>query len=109
MQNAIKYIITKYGTDDIHYSIITFSQTAFVRLRFGDLLNDVNQLKKMVDSIPREYGIPVLEKALEKGREVFKDPGARIDAKKVRFTWFIRKEFNIGNIREHLLAFCNLF
>lgn len=83
MQDTIKSVVTKYGITDIRYSIITFGQTANVRLLFGALLSDPNQLKRIVDNIPRDVGIPVLDKALEKGREVFKDPGARKDAKKV--------------------------
>lgn len=83
MQDTIKSVVTKYGTTDILYSIITFGPVPVVQLRFGSFVGDSDRLKRLVDNIPRQRGVPALDKALEKGKDVFEDPGARNDAKKV--------------------------
>lgn len=85
MQDTIQSVVTKYGTRDVLYSIITFGSVPVVQLRFGSFVGDSSRLKRFVDNIPRQRGVPALEKALQKGQEVFKDPGARNDAKKVNF------------------------
>ena len=82
MKDTIKAIIDKYGKAKIHYSLIVFGDEALVKISFSDSFPTSNDLKQMVDVIPKQSGIPNMKKALEESRKMF-ERGTRPDAEKV--------------------------
>jgi len=83
MLDAIKLIIDQYGMYHIHYAFMVFGNEPNVRLRFGANVKSPDQLKGLLDNIPRIGGQPNLEKALEKASELFQ-PGYKGERPAVR-------------------------
>ena len=83
MKEIIKSIADMYGTDLIHYGVITFDSEAAIRLRFGNKINSAENLKAFIDSIPAPNGGPAIDKALEAAKVLFGGDDVRYDAQKV--------------------------
>lgn len=83
MLDAIKQIIDEYGMYYVHYAFIVFGNEPDVRLRFGANLKSPDQLKVLLDNVPRIGGRPNLDKALEKATELFQ-PGYKGERPAVR-------------------------
>lgn len=83
MLDAIKQIIDEYGMYYVHYAFIVFGNEPDVRLRFGANLKSSDQLKVLLDNVPRIGGRPNLDKALEKATELFQ-PGYKGERPAVR-------------------------
>lgn len=83
MLDAIKQIIDEYGMYYVHYAFIVFGNEPDVRLRFGANLKSPDQLKVLLDNVPRIGGRPNLDKALEKATELFQ-PGYKGERPVVR-------------------------
>lgn len=83
MRDVIKLIIDEYGMYTVQYAFMVFGSEPDVRIRFGDNLKSPDQLKNLLDNIPRIGGQPNLDKALEKAAELFK-PGYKGERPAVR-------------------------
>jgi len=83
MLDAIKLIIDEYGMYHVHYAFMVFGNEPDVRLKFGANVKSPDQLKGLLDNIPRIGGRPNLEKALEKATEIFQ-PGYKGERPAVR-------------------------
>ena len=83
MKEIIKSIADMYGTDLIHYGVITFDSEAAIKLRFGNKINSAENLKAFIDSIPAPNGGPAIDKALEAAKVLFGGDDVRYDAQKV--------------------------
>lgn len=81
-KETITSIIDNYGTNNIHYAMISFGNDAISVFQFGNYTTS-QQLKDLVANVRRSSGGPVLDEALRLAREVFNSAGARRDAHKV--------------------------
>lgn len=81
--DIIEAIANKYGTDKIHYGLITYDDDASIKLPFSSQISSPNELKSVIDSLPAETGGPAIDKALEAAYVLFKGSGVRYDAEKV--------------------------
>ena len=83
MKDTIAWIIGKYGTDKLRYSVILFSDDASTELTFDEDVPTPNTLIQRVQRLSRKTGGPDLNKALEEAKKVFESAGARPEARKV--------------------------
>ena len=83
IRDAIKLIIDEYGMYTVHYAFMVFGREPNVRIRFGDKMNSPDELKDLLDNIPRIGGQPDLDKALKEAAELFK-PGYKGERPAVR-------------------------
>lgn len=101
MRDVIKVIVDKYGMYTVHYAFMVFGNEPDVRIRFGDEFNSPDQLKGVLDNIPRIGGQPNLEKALEKATELFQ-PGYKGERPGVRkFLVVIVDRNTVGQVIRH--------
>lgn len=97
MKETVKFIIKKYGVDNLRYAVIIYGSDAKVTLSFGRTFSSLENWLTTVDGIRNEAGNPALENALQKAVELFQS-SARKDAKKVLVV--IADKSPIGNIEE---------
>lgn len=83
MKDIITSIADRYGTDKIHYGLITLDDEASIKLPFSNQISSPEMLKSFIDSIPAETGGPAVDKALEAAVVLFEGEGVRYDAQKV--------------------------
>lgn len=83
MTDIIKSIAHEYGTDKIHYGLITFDTVANIDIPFSTNIDSAEALKSLIDVIPMETGGPAVDKALEAAKTLFGGDGVRYDAQKV--------------------------
>ena len=83
MKDTIKWIIGKYGTDKLQYSVILFGADAVTELNFGSKVSTPNVLIQLVRGLSRRSGEPDLDKALEEATKAFQSAGVRLNARKV--------------------------
>ena len=83
MMDIIEAIANKYGTDKIHYGLITYNDDAIIKLSFSSRISSPDELKSVIDSLPGETGGPAIDKALEAAAVLFKGSAVRYDAQKV--------------------------
>ena len=83
MKDIIKSIADKYGTEKIHYGLITFNDEANITLPFSSRVSSPEGLKSLIDSMPAETGGPAIDEALEAAVTLFEGKGVRYDAQKV--------------------------
>lgn len=83
MTDIIKSIAHEYGTDKIHYGLITFDTVATIDIPFSSNIDSAEALKSLIDVIPMETGGPAVDKALEAAKTLFGGDGVRYDAQKV--------------------------
>lgn len=83
MKNIVKGIADKYGTDKIHYGLITFDDDASIKLPFSTRISSPERLKSFIDSLPAITGGPAIDKALEAAVVLFEGRGVRYDAERV--------------------------
>lgn len=83
MKDIIKSIADKYGTDKIHYGLITFDTEASIEISFSGEIDSAEALKSLIDVIPTATGGPAIDKALEAAKTLFGGEGVRYDAQKV--------------------------
>ena len=83
MKDIIKWIIDKYGTQRLEYSVIVFGGSASTQVTFGEIFESDAELIKAVGSMPRVSGAPSLDKALEAAEDQFEGPLIRPNAAKV--------------------------
>ena len=83
MKDTLKSFARMYGTSRIHYGIIAYGALTIKWIDFQNQISDVEALRRIVDSIPRERGELVLNQALEESRKLFHDSGVRPQSRKV--------------------------
>ena len=83
MKDIIKSIANEFGTDKIHYGLITFDTDASIEIPFSSNIDSSETLKSRIDVIPMETGGPAMDKALEAAKTLFGDDGVRYDSQKV--------------------------
>ena len=83
MKDIVKTIVDMYGTDKIHYGLITFDNEASIKLPFSRQIDSAEALKFLIDSLPTTTGGPAVDKALEAAKTLFGGEGVRYDAHKV--------------------------
>lgn len=83
MKDTISWIIGRYGTDKLRYSVILFGADANTELNFDENVSTPNKLIQFVQSLSRRSGGPDLNKALDEAKKVFESAGARPGARKV--------------------------
>lgn len=83
MKDVINYIIVTYGTQKIHYSVIVYSETASIEIKFGQTPPSPQQLKTVVENLDIGTGTPDLAAALRKASEMFDDDERRPLTRKV--------------------------
>lgn len=81
IKDAIDFIITYYGADRIRYAVITFGSSSYEDVSFRDG-RSVDELRELIDRIPRASGVPNLQAALEKAKDMFDKASDRPGAKK---------------------------
>ena len=101
MLDVIKLIVDNYGMYTVHYAFMVFGDDTDVRIRFGDAFNSPDQLKFVMENIPRIGGQPNLEKALEKATELFR-PGYKGERPGVRkFLVVIVDKDTVGDVTRY--------
>lgn len=83
MKDTISWIIGKYGTEKLRYSVILFGDDAKIELDFNGDVSTPNKLIEFVQGLPRRSGGPDLIAALQEAKRVFESASARPDAWKV--------------------------
>lgn len=83
MKDIIKWIIDKYGTQRLEYSVIVYGGSASTQVTFGEIFDSDDELIKAVGNMPRVSGAPSLDKALEAAKDQFESPLIRPKGAKV--------------------------
>jgi len=83
MKDIINWIIGKYGTERLEYSVIIYGGSATTQVNFGEIFESDAELIKAVGRLPRVSGAPSLGKALEAAKDQFESPLIRPNAAKV--------------------------
>ena len=83
MKDIIKSIADKYGTDKIHYGLITFDNEASIKIPFSMKIDTAETFKSLIDTLPTTTGGPAVDKALDAAKTLFEGEGVRYDAHKV--------------------------
>ena len=77
MKDVINYIIVTYGTQKIHHSVLVYSDTASIEIKFGQTSPSPQQLKTLVENLRVGTGTPNLADALSKAAKMFEDDKRR--------------------------------
>ncbi|KAK3733125.1 hypothetical protein QZH41_003235 [Actinostola sp. cb2023] len=83
MKDIIKYIIDKYGTNRIHYSLIIYGHEPSVKITFQDRMTNPRRLNTLLDTLPRFAAGSDLQKAIRETKKLFDSDAVRPDARKV--------------------------
>ena len=83
MKDIINWIIDKYGTERLEYSVIIYGGSASTQVTFGEIFESDAELIKAVGSMSRISGAPSLGKALDAAKDQFESPLIRLNAAKV--------------------------
>ena len=81
IKDSLDFIMTYYGAERIRYAVITFGLSSYEDVSFQDG-RTVDELRELVDRIPRASGVPDLKESLEKAKDVFDKATDRPEAKK---------------------------
>jgi len=68
MKNIINSVVTRYGTNRIHYALMTYGDEAKVTISFSDKISDPSQLTPFINVLSRSPGPSSIEKALTEGK-----------------------------------------
>ena len=86
MKDIVKETIKTFGQGRVKYSLITFGTLPNVQVKFSHVFNTDEELKKLVDKVPKAPGKAALDKALEEARYLFGEAeGARPNSWKILF------------------------
>lgn len=83
MKQIFKAMIDTYGRDQVNYSLITFGETPSVKIRFSDSFSTDEELKNLVDAVPRSSGSPALAETMNVAEKLFKGGTSRDTATKI--------------------------
>ena len=82
MKSVMGNIVDKYGIDRIHYGVVLYGERPSIQLRFQNRTMTENQLKRIIVSLPKPSGAPLLDRALKEAMMLL-NSSARPDAKKI--------------------------
>ena len=77
MKDTIRRLVNKHGTGSLRYSIILFSDSANIIIRFSEKCSSLDQLKTSIEALPLRTGGSSLTEALEAAKNAFQDSGVR--------------------------------
>lgn len=80
MKDTVQRIVDKHGTGSLRYSIILFSDSASIIIRFSEKYSSLDQLKTSIGALPLRTGGSSLTEALKAAKNAFQDSGVRKDA-----------------------------
>ena len=80
MKDTVQRIVDEHGTGSLRYSIILFSDSASIIIRFSEKYSSLDQLKRSIEALPLRTGGSSLTQALEASKNAFQDSGVRKDA-----------------------------
>ena len=80
MKDAVQRIVDTHGTGSLRYSIILFSDSANIIIRFSEKYSSLDQLKTSIEALPLRSGGSSLTEALKAAKNAFQDSGVRKDA-----------------------------
>ena len=71
MKNVITSVVTRYGTNRIHYSLMTYEDDVTVRISFKERIKNPSSLLPSINVLPKSSGPSSIEKALIEGKSGF--------------------------------------
>lgn len=74
MKDVVVSIINKYGIDKVHYSVVTYGNTASISQGFESSFPSAEALTSFVRSLPRKSGGLAIDKALREAKKAFDSP-----------------------------------
>lgn len=80
MKDTVQRIVDTHGTGSLRYSIILFSDSASIVIRFSEKYSSLDQLKASIEALPISTGGSSLTEALQAAKNAFQDSGVRKDA-----------------------------
>lgn len=80
MKDTVQRIVDTHGTGSLRYSIILFSDSASIIIRFSEKYSSLDQLKASIEALPISTGGSSLTEALQAAKNAFQDSGVRKDA-----------------------------
>lgn len=75
MKDTIHSIIDTCGANRIRYSVIIFGSQASTRLGFADKMPELEELKRLIENLPRRSGAPAIDKAMDAANRLFSGQG----------------------------------
>lgn len=80
MKDTIDLIADKYGMGNMRYSLILYSDTANINIRFSEKYASLKDLMTAIQALPAVTGGSNLPAALTAAKEAFEDSGVRKDS-----------------------------
>lgn len=80
MKDTVQRIVDTHGTGSLRYSIILFSDSASIIIRFSEKYSSLDQLKAAIEALPISTGGSSVTEALQAAKNAFQDSGVRKDA-----------------------------
>ena len=80
MKDTIELIVDKYGMGSLRYSLIPYSDTANINIKFSETYPSIEDLKAAIQAMLPVTGGSNLTEALSAAKEAFEDSGVRKDA-----------------------------
>ena len=80
MKDTVQRIVDTHGTGSLRYSIILFSDSASIVIRFSEKYSSLDQLKASIEALPISTGGSSLTEAFQAAKNAFQDSGVRKDA-----------------------------
>lgn len=93
IQNTVDAIIKQYGTDKIHYALLTFGDTPSIIVDFSDDRGK-DALRTTVQQLSRPTGDPDLKKALEEAEQLFDNAPFRPGSRRILVIFVDKKSTN---------------
>lgn len=80
MKDTVQRIVDTHGTGSLRYSVIVFSDSANIIIRFSEKYSSLDQLKTSIEALPLSTGGSSLTEALAAAKNAFQDSGVRKDS-----------------------------
>ena len=93
IQDTVDDIIKHYGTDKIHYALLTFGDKSSVIVDFSDNLGK-DSLRATVQQLSRPTGDPDVKKLLEEAEQLFNSVHLRLGSRKIFVIFLDKKSTN---------------
>lgn len=68
MKDIIASVVTRYGTNRIHYALMTYDDDAKTTISFMDKITDPSQLTPFINILSKSPGPSNIEKAFIEGK-----------------------------------------
>lgn len=93
IQDTVDAIIKQYGTDKIHYALLTFGDTPSIIVDFSDDRGK-DALRTTVQQLSRPTGDPDVKKALEEAEQLFDNAPFRPGSRRILVIFVDKKSTN---------------